>query len=151
MQQHNWSSANPKEPMSHLSLFPCTGSRLQLASSSRHWYLHLEQPQAQHPPTSTPLRQSISPPEVWDLRVSDASWCHHREAQKHSPSTSIVCLPLYNVLLIVFLNCKSFVFFAEFNAPHWISQHCLMFAWPSKRICSSELAPHGSLNCDLSG
>ncbi len=30
------SSANPKGPMSHLSLSPCTGSRLQVASSSRH-------------------------------------------------------------------------------------------------------------------
>ncbi len=28
---------------------------LQLASSSRHWCLHIEQPQAQHPPTSTHL------------------------------------------------------------------------------------------------
>ncbi len=25
------------------------------------------------------------PPEVWDLRVSDASWYHHREAQIHFP------------------------------------------------------------------
>ncbi len=25
------------------------------------------------------------PPEAWDLRVSDASWCHHREAQNHVP------------------------------------------------------------------
>ncbi len=48
-------SANPKGPMSHLSSSPCTGSRLQLASSSRHWCLHIEQPQAQHPPTSTHL------------------------------------------------------------------------------------------------
>ncbi len=47
------SSANPKGSMSHLSLSPCTGSRLQLTSSSRHWCLHIEQPQAQHPPTST--------------------------------------------------------------------------------------------------
>ncbi len=37
----------------HLSLSPCTGSRLQLVSSSRHWCLHIKQPQAQHPPTST--------------------------------------------------------------------------------------------------
>ncbi len=156
---------------SHLSLSPCTDSRLQLASSSRHWCLHIEQPQAQHPPTSTHLWQSASPQEVWDL-------CHHREAQNPSPerfhspflaggmnfpapsgmlnpwqfssdtwklissvftwslkkknftlvpltshclaricseqwveicitSTSCVCLPLYNVSLIVFLNCKS--------------------------------------------
>ncbi len=147
-----------------LYLSPCTGSQLQLALSSRHWCLHIEQPQVQHLPTSTPLWQSTSPPEVWDLRVSGASWCHHREAQNHSPehfhspflaggnnfppssgmlnpwlfssntwklissvitwihlaricseqclgicitSTSCVCLPLYNVLLIVFLNCKS--------------------------------------------
>ncbi len=126
------------------------------------------------------------PQEVWDLRVSNASWCHHREDQNRSPerfhspfpaggmnfsprsgmrspwqfssdtwklissvftwllkkkkkkpslsflnfalfplpshclaricsdqclkccitSTSCVCLPLYNVSLIVFLNCK---------------------------------------------
>ncbi len=57
--------SEPKEPMSHLSLSPYTDSRLQLASSSRHW--------------------TTSTPEVWDLRVSDTSWCHHREAQNHSP------------------------------------------------------------------
>ncbi len=70
---------------SHLSLSPCTGSQLQLASSSRHWWLHIEQPQGQHPPTSTHYYKSTSPPEVWDLWVSDASWYHHREAQNHSP------------------------------------------------------------------
>ncbi len=33
------------------------------------------------------------------------------------------------------------------NAPtDWISQHCLLITWPSKRICSSELVPRGSLN-----
>ncbi len=78
MQQHDWSWANPKGPMSHLSLSPCTGSWLQLASSSRHWCLHIEQPQAQHPPTSTHLAQSTSPQEVRDLR---ASWCHQRQAK----------------------------------------------------------------------
>ncbi len=173
--------------MLHLSLSPCTGYQLQLASSSRHWCLHIEQPQAQHPPTSTHYYEFTSPPEVWDLLVSDALWYHHREAQNHSPehslspflaggmnfpspsgllnpwqfssdtwklissvitwlllkkkkkpslsflnfalflltshclaricseqclyicikSTSCVCLPLYNVSLIVFLNCKS--------------------------------------------
>ncbi len=64
MQRHNWSSANPKEHMSRLSLSPCTGYRLQLASSSRHWCLHIEQPQAQHPPTSTHYYESTSPPEA---------------------------------------------------------------------------------------
>ncbi len=85
MQKHDWSSASPKEPMLHLSLSPCTGYQLQLASSSRHWCLHIEQPQTQHPPTSTPLWQFTSPPEVWYLRTSDALWCHHRDAQNHSP------------------------------------------------------------------
>ncbi len=33
-------------------------------------------------------RNYISPPEVWDLLVSDASWYHHREAQNHSPEHS---------------------------------------------------------------
>ncbi len=105
MQQHDWSSTSPKEPMLHLSLCPCTGYQLQLASSSRHWCLHIEQPQAQHPPTSTHYYESTSPPEapptsthyyestsppeVWDLPVSDASWYHHREAQNHSPEHSL--------------------------------------------------------------
>ncbi len=56
---------------------------------SRHWCLHIEQPQAQHPPTSTHYYESTSPPEVWDLLVSDASWYHHREAQNHSPEHSL--------------------------------------------------------------
>ncbi len=78
------------EPMLHLSLCPCTGYQLQLASSSRHWCLHIEQPQAQHPPTSTHYYEFTSPPEVWDLLVSDASWYHHhREAQNHSPEHSL--------------------------------------------------------------
>ncbi len=77
------------EPMLHLSLSSCTGYQLQLASSSRHWCLHIEQPQAQHPPTSTHYYKFTSPPEVWDLRVSDASWYHHREAQNHSPEHSL--------------------------------------------------------------
>ncbi len=70
-------------------LCPCTGYQLQLASSSRHWCLHIEQPQAQHPPTSTHYYEFTSPPEVWDLLVSDASWYHHREAQNHSPEHSL--------------------------------------------------------------
>ncbi len=88
MQQHDWSSTSPKEPMLLLSLSPCTGYQLQLASSSRHWCLHIEQPQAQHPPTSTHYYELTSPPEAWDLLVSDASWYHHREAQNHSPEHS---------------------------------------------------------------
>ncbi len=37
MQRHDWSSTSPKEPMLHLSSSPCTGYRLKLASSLRHW------------------------------------------------------------------------------------------------------------------
>ncbi len=72
----------------HLSLSPCTGYQLQLVSSLRHWWLHIEQPQAQHPPTSTHYYKSTSPPEVCDLLVSDASCYHYREAQNHSPEHS---------------------------------------------------------------
>ncbi len=78
-----------KSPLLHLSLSPCTGYQLQLASSSRHWCLHIEQPQAQHPLTSTHYYEFTPPPEVWDLLVSDASWYHHREAQNHSPEHSL--------------------------------------------------------------
>ncbi len=88
MRRHDWSSTSPKEPMLLLSLSPCTGYQLPLASSSRHWCLHIEQPQPQHPPTSTHYYEFTSPPEVWDLLVSDASWYHHREAQNHSPEHS---------------------------------------------------------------
>ncbi len=88
MQRHNWSSTSQKEPMSNLSLSVGTGYRLQLALSSTHWCLHIEQPLAQHPPTSTHWSQSTSPPEVWDLLVSDASRYHHREAQNHFPEHS---------------------------------------------------------------
>ncbi len=85
MQRHDWSSTSPKGPMSHLSLSPCTGYQLRLASSSRHWCLRIEQPQTQHPPTSTHSFDSTFPPEAWDLQVSDTSWYHHREAQNHFP------------------------------------------------------------------
>ncbi len=88
MQRHDWSSTSPKEHMLHLSLSPCTGYQLQLVSSLRHWWLHIEQPQAQHPPTSTHYYNSTSPPEVCDLLVSDASWYHYREAQNRSPEHS---------------------------------------------------------------
>ncbi len=88
MQRHDWSSMSPKKTMLHLFLSPCTGYQLQLASSSRHWCLHIKQPRAQHPPTSTHYYEFTSPPEVWDLLVSDASWYHHREAQNHSPEHS---------------------------------------------------------------
>ncbi len=88
MQRHDWSSTSQKEPMLHLSSSPCTGYQLQLALSPRHWCLHTERPQAQHPPTSTHYYESTSPPEVWDLLVSDALWYHHREAQNHSPEHS---------------------------------------------------------------
>ncbi len=60
MRRHDWSSTSQKEPMLQLSLSPCTGSQVQLASSSRNWCLHIEQPQAQPPPTSTHWWQSTS-------------------------------------------------------------------------------------------
>ncbi len=88
MQRHDWSSTSQKEPMSLLSLSPCTGYHLQLTSSSRHWCLHIEQSQAQHPPTSThytnlPFQKSeICYSERLPRRY------HHREAQNHSPEHS---------------------------------------------------------------
>ncbi len=60
----------------------------RLKKSASHWCLHIEQPQAQHLPTSTHYYELTSPPEFWDLLVSDASWYHHREAQNHSPEHS---------------------------------------------------------------
>ncbi len=56
MQQLNWSSANPKGPMSHLSLSPCS-SRLQLASSSTLMRTY-RTATGSAPPTSTHWWQS---------------------------------------------------------------------------------------------
>ncbi len=64
---------------------PCLAPGCSSHQVPRHWCLHIEHPLAQHPPTSTHLKQSTSPQEVWDLRVSIASWSHHREVQSHSP------------------------------------------------------------------
>ncbi len=36
MQRHDWSSTSPKEHMLHLSLCPCTGYQLQLASTKKN-------------------------------------------------------------------------------------------------------------------
>ncbi len=85
MQRHDWSSTSPKGPTLHPSLSPCTGYLLWLALSLRHWCLRIEQPQVQPPSTSTHSYRSTFTPEAWDLKVSDASWCHHREAQNHFP------------------------------------------------------------------
>ncbi len=98
-------TANPKRPMSHLSFSHCTGSRLQLASISRHWFLHIEQPQAHHPPTSTHWWQSTFPPEVWDLWVSDASWYHHGEVQNHFPES------FHSPFLAAWFKCPNSNFF----------------------------------------
>ncbi len=75
MQRHDWSSRSPKEPMLHLSSSHCTGYQWQLASSSRHWCLHTERPQAQHPPTSS---YRIYIPPSRDLVTTPCRY-HHRE------------------------------------------------------------------------
>ncbi len=92
--KHNQISTNDSECSGTTGLqraqkSPCYTSLCLLALATRHWCLHIEQPQAQHPPTSTHYYESTSLPEVWDLLVSDASWYHHREAQNHSPEHSL--------------------------------------------------------------
>ncbi len=49
---------------SHLSLSSCTVYQLQLASSSRHWCLHIKHHRLSTPPTSTHYYESTSLPEV---------------------------------------------------------------------------------------
>ncbi len=60
--------------------FCCSETNSSALSLYFHWLTH--------PPTSTHYYESTSPPEVWDLLVSDASSYHHREAQNHSPEHS---------------------------------------------------------------
>ncbi len=83
MLQHDWSSANPKVPMSHLSLSPCAGYRLQLALSSRHWCLPTEQPQAQHllPLTDDNLHP-LKKPEICE-RASPCGAITERHKKTH--------------------------------------------------------------------
>ncbi len=130
MQRHDWSSTSPKEHMLHLSLSPCTGYELQLVSSSRHLWLHIEQPQAQHPPMSTHYYKSTSPPEVWDLLVSDASWYHHREAQNHSPEHSR-SLFRWNDLPTPIRNAGSLSIFKQQLTTH-LFQHYLTSSYKKK-------------------
>ncbi len=131
---------------------PCTGSRLQLASSSRHWcaiterhkitlqnvfihrswlvdwtsHLHPEcwipdnfqaTPENSSLPSSLDfiLKKKKIKPSLPFLNFALFSLNSQRLARICSEqcleicitSTPFVCLPLYNVLLIVFLNCKS--------------------------------------------
>ncbi len=82
-QRHDWSSTSPKEPMLHLSLSPCTGSRLQLASSSRHWCLYRTTTgSALLPLTITNLHPSRSLRSASERRLVVSS---QRETQNHFP------------------------------------------------------------------
>ncbi len=85
-----WAQKNPCYTSLHLTALATSGSSHQVQD---HWCLHTERPQAQHPPTSTHYYESTSPPEVWDLLVSDALCYHHREAQNHSPEHFSFTIP----------------------------------------------------------
>ncbi len=123
MQRHDWSSTSPKEPMLHLSLFPCTAYQLQLASSSRH--LNIEQPQAQHPPTSTHYYEFTSPPEFWDLLVSDASWYSQQRGSKSLSRTFSFTVPgWWNDLPTPIRNAGSLSIFKQQLKTH-LFQHYL--------------------------
>ncbi len=59
----------------HTSLYlPALGTSCGLVSSSRHWCLRTEQPEAQHPILPPHSYEATSPSEAWDLKVSDALW-----------------------------------------------------------------------------
>ncbi len=118
MQRHDWSSTSPKEPMLHLSLSPCTGYQLQLASSSRHWCLHIEQPQAQHPPTSTHYYKSTSPPEVWDLLVSTPRGTSQRGSKSLSRTFSFTVPGRWNDLPTPIRNDGSLSIFKQQLKTH---------------------------------
>ncbi len=118
MLRHDWSSMSPKEPMLHLSSSHCTGYQWQLASSSRHWCLHTERPQAQHPPTSTHYYESTSPPEVWDLLVSDALWYHHRGSKSLSRTFSFTIPGWWNNLPTPIRNAGSLSIFKQQLKTH---------------------------------
>ncbi len=98
MQQHIMFSMSPREPMLHLSCYTCTGYRLRLTSSSRHWCMPAEQPWAPHSPTSALSYASTSPPEAWNQQTRGSSGSHCREAQNHSPGRFLSPYPVVSVL-----------------------------------------------------
>ncbi len=124
MQRHNWSSANPKGPMSNLSLSPCTGSRLQLTSSSRHWCLYIEQALTQHPHTSTPLWQSTSPQEVWDLQGERRLVVPSQRGTKSLSRTFSFTVPgWWNELPTPIRNTESLTIFKRQLKTHLFHHH----------------------------
>ncbi len=69
------------------------GFRVKLVQEKGKWRPLVVRGRSARPglmtPTSTHYYELTSPPEAWDLLVSDASWYHHREAQNHSPEHSL--------------------------------------------------------------
>ncbi len=111
--------------------------RAHVTKHLKHWCLHIEQPQAQHPLTSTPIQNAGSLStfkQQLKTHLFDTTWLHPKCKKKKKkknlsfslfiPSlaslylfeqclrrgvmgTSSVCLPLYDESLHVFPNCKS--------------------------------------------
>ncbi len=127
MQRHDWSSTSPKEPMLHLSSSHCTGYQWQLASSSRHWCLHTERPQAQHPLTPTHIRiyipsrslrsaserRLVVPSQRGSKSLSRTfsftipGWWNNLPSPIRNAGSLSIWLPLQDESLYVFPNCKS--------------------------------------------
>ncbi len=75
MQQHDWSIANPKGAMLHLSLSLCTGLAVVARIKFKTLMLAYRTATGSAPSYFHSLLRilSTSPPEVWDLRASLAS------------------------------------------------------------------------------
>ncbi len=127
--------------MLHRSLSPCTGYQLQLASSSRHWFLHIEQPQVQHPPTSTHYYESTSGGMIfplssgmldpcqsssnnWKLISFDITWLHPKLKKKIQNCNLSLYLSLLPLLACTYLN----------NVWNWCYEHFLCLFASSKLI-----------------
>ncbi len=78
-----WAQKNPCYTSLHLIALATSGSSHQVQDTDA-----CIQNDHRLSTTSTHYYESTSPPEVWDLLVSDALWYHHREAQNHSPEHS---------------------------------------------------------------
>ncbi len=83
---HYYESTSPPEAPPTSTHYYESTSPPEAPPTSTHYYESTSPPEA--PPTFTHYYESTSPPEVWDLRVSDASWYHHRETKNHSPEHS---------------------------------------------------------------
>ncbi len=135
IQRHDWYSTSPKEHMLHLSLSPCTGSQLQLASSSRRWCLHIEQPQAQHPPTSTHYYESSNSNSKYKEYLCHSNMYIQCSCNARRKQDTCLVSSLFFLQTFLFKGKKALYYF--YIDPHLVFDH-----WNCEQFSQISLDPN---------